>query len=37
MVARGMAVPAGYTFVATINLDRASTPGKVQVDLYRRN
>jgi hypothetical protein len=37
MVARGAAVPSGYTFVATIELPRASGPGRVLVDLYRRN
>ncbi len=37
MVTRGAPAPAGYTFVATIELPRASGSGKVQVDLYRRN
>ena len=37
MVARGGPVPAGYTFVATVELPRAAGPGRVLVDLYRRN
>ena len=37
MVTRGTAVPAGYTFVGVIELDRAGGPGKILVDLYRRN
>jgi hypothetical protein len=37
MVARGAAVPSGYAFVATIELPRALGPGRVLVDLYRRN
>jgi hypothetical protein len=36
MVTRGGPVPAGYTFVATLELPRAGA-GKVLVDLYRRN
>ena len=35
-VARNSAPPAGYTFVATVELPR-SGPGRVVVDLYRRN
>ncbi len=37
MVTRGGPVPAGYTFVATVELPRAIGPGRVLVDLYRRN
>lgn len=37
MVTRGGPVPAGYTFVATVELPRAVGPGRVLVDLYRRN
>jgi hypothetical protein len=37
MVARGVPAPAGYSFVAIVELPRAVGPGKVLVDLYRRN
>jgi hypothetical protein len=37
MVARGTPAPAGYTVVGAVELDRASGPGRVVVDVYRRN
>jgi hypothetical protein len=37
MVVRGTPPPAGYTFVATVELARANGPGKIAVDLLRRN
>jgi hypothetical protein len=37
MVARGAPAPAGYTYVGAVELTRANGPGKVIVDMYRRN
>jgi hypothetical protein len=37
MVARGTPPPAGYTYVGAVELARAAGPGKVVVDVYRRN
>lgn len=37
MVARGTPAPTGYTYVGAVELDRANGPGKVVLDVYRRN
>jgi hypothetical protein len=37
MVAPGIMPPAGYTFIANVDLPKTPGPGKVTVQLYRRN